>query len=171
MKVWPNEITASGSHCNGAVRVLVVDDNPVNLMVIIGLLESRGLVPLSAADGAQAVELARQLHFDLILMDLQMPILGGLEATSAIRRFEASCARVAVPVVAYSSSSPSAGDLATHGLNGSLAKPCRDQDLEDCLLRWCPAYRAAPDMRGVADGPGGWYTASVISATHSAPQR
>ena len=60
-----------------------MDDNPVNLMVISALLESRGLMPFLAADGAEAVALASGHHFDLILMDLQMPILDGLEATSA----------------------------------------------------------------------------------------
>lgn len=139
---------------NESIRVLVVDDNPVNLMLMSALMESRGLVPLLAADGAEAVALACELHFDLILMDLQMPILDGLGATSAIRRFESSVARPAVPVVAYSSSPPGAGVLAAHGLSGNLGKPCDDQDLEDCLVRWCPAYRSAPAFRGVAHGNG-----------------
>ena len=130
-------------HGDGSVRVLVVDDNPVNLMVISALMESRGLVPWLAGDGAEGVAIACELRFDLILMDLQMPILDGLDATSAIRRFESQSCRSAVPVVAYSSALPGAGVLAMHGINGSLNKPCEDQDLEDCLVQWCPSYRAA----------------------------
>ncbi len=107
------------------------------------MMESKGLVPLLAADGAEAVALAREMHFDLILMDLQMPILDGLAATAAIRRLESSCSRPEAPVVAYSSITLSASVLASHGMNGSLAKPCAEQDLEDCLVQWCPTYRSA----------------------------
>jgi CheY-like chemotaxis protein len=150
------------AHFDSPVRVLVVDDNPVNLAVISALLEWRGMLPLLALDGDEAVALACELHFDLILMDLQMPILDGLGATSAIRRFEADMSRPAVPVIAYSSMSPGAGLLAMHGINGCLSKPCEDQELEDCLVRWCPTYRPtpAPAARGAAHGHSGWQTAS-----------
>ena len=156
LRAWSGEAGASAEtlpadtpwprgHVYGPVRVLAVDDNPVNLMVISALLSSRGLVPQLANDGAEAVALACELDFDLILMDLQMPILDGLGATTAIRRFEADTARLAVPVLAYSSMSVGPGVLSTHGLNGRLVKPCEDQELEDCLVRWCPSYRPAPD--------------------------
>jgi CheY-like chemotaxis protein len=151
--------------------VLVVDDNPVNLMVISALIESRGLVPVLAADGAQAVTLACELHFDLILMDLQMPILDGLGATSAIRRFESSSSRPAVPVVAYSSSSPGASVLTTHGINGSLVKPCGDQELEECLVRWCPTYRPARGALGPTYDNGRCQPASPAAGTSSASLR
>ena len=90
--------------------------------------------------GVETFPLACEMPFDLILMDLQMPILDGLEATAAIRRFESAGSRPAVPVVAYSSVFPGGGILVDHGMNGTLAKPCEDQDLEDCLVRWCPTY-------------------------------
>ncbi len=128
---------------HGSVRVLVVDDNPVNLAVMSAQLASRGLVATLAADGAEAVARALELAFDLILMDLQMPVLDGLDATAAIRRFETGHARAEVPVLAYSNTLPGAGVLAAHGLNGTLAKPCADHELEDCLVRWCPLYQPA----------------------------
>jgi CheY-like chemotaxis protein len=144
-----------GVHSFGAVHVLVVDDNVANRMEISALLASRGLVPSIAEDGAEAVALACERHVDLILMDLQMPILDGLDATSAIRHFERSFSRSAVPVVAYTSRVPGAGLLAMRGLNGGLNKSCEDQDLEDCLVQWCPAYRSAPPLRAVAQGISG----------------
>jgi CheY-like chemotaxis protein len=124
--------------------VLVVDDNPVNLMLISALMEARGVLPLLAADGAEAAALACEMHFDLILMDLQMPILDGWEATAAIRRFESACSRPGVPVVAYSSTPPNARVVEARGMNGILAKPCSDQDLDDCLVRWCPGFHSEP---------------------------
>jgi CheY-like chemotaxis protein len=170
-EVLPSETGGLNAHFLASPRVLVVDDNPANLMVISALMESRGLVPLLAEDGAEAVALACELQFDLILMDLQMPILDGLGATSAIRRFEAYSSRRAVPVVAYSSISPGAGVLATHGINGSLIKPCGDQELEDCLVQWCPTYRSALAVRGVAHGNSCRQPASRAPGTSSASPR
>jgi CheY-like chemotaxis protein len=161
----PNELH------NGSVRVLVVDDNPVNLMLISSLLASRGLVPVLAQDGAEAVTLADELHFDLVLMDLQMPVLDGLTATSEIRRCETNTSRSAVPVVAYFSKSPGAGVLAAHGLNGHVSKPCGDQELEDCLVQWCPAYRPGQTLRGAAQDNRSWNAASRRPGTYSASLR
>ncbi|MDP3223598.1 MAG: response regulator [Rubrivivax sp.] len=154
------------AHCYGPVRVLLVDDNPVNLMLMSALLESRGLVPTLAADGAEAVALACELPFDLVLMDLQMPILDGLGATAAIRRFEADQSRAATPVLAYSSTCPGEKVLSRHGLNGSLSKPCDDQELEDCLVQWCPRYRPSP-VNGMAH----WQAASGASGSSNASLR
>lgn len=170
-EVLPSETGRPSAHAYGTVRVLAVDDNPANLMVISALLESRGLVPMLAADGAEAVALACELQFDLILMDLQMPVLDGLGATSAIRRFETNSSRPAVPVVAYSASVPGARVLAAHGLNGSLAKPCADQELDDCLVQWCPTYHPAPALCGIARDDSGWQPASRNPGTSSASLR
>lgn len=124
-----------------------------------------------AADGAEAVALACKMHFDLILMDLQMPILDGLGATAAIRRFESTCARPAMPVVAYSSALPSAGFLAARGINGSLAKPCDYEELAHCLVRWCPTYDTESTVLG---GPGDnnrWQAANQGPGAQSALRR
>lgn len=135
---------------DGSAHVLVVDDEPVNRMLIAAMLRSRGLAPVLAADGVQAVKLVREQRFDLVLMDLQMPVLGGLAATAAVRRLERALSRPAVPIVAFSSTSPDAGVLAVHGFSGSLSKPCDDAALDACLARWCPTYRRAPTGRAGA---------------------
>lgn len=140
----------SNGHFYGSVRVLVVDDNPVNLVLVSAQLEALGLVPWLAADGAEAVTFACSKRFDLILMDLQMPVIDGFAATSTIRRFERDSARCPVPVIAYSSTTANADALATHGLDGRLSKPCGDQELEDCLVRWCPGYRSTSVDRSVS---------------------
>lgn len=68
-----------------AARVLIVDDEPVNLAVSQCLLEEAGLLVDTAADGLQAVRKAQEASYALILMDMQMPNLNGLEATQQIR--------------------------------------------------------------------------------------
>ncbi len=126
---------------NKSSRLLVVDDNPSNLGVVSEMLEQCGIYALLAADGAEAVALCGELDFDLVLMDLQMPILDGLAATSAIRRNEVFHLRPTVPVVAFSSWQSTDGLLDACGFSGILCKPCSLAQLEACLVRWCPGYR------------------------------
>ena len=66
-------------------RVLLVEDNPINLEVAAELLGSAGLVVETAENGARAVDLALSRRYDLILMDVQMPVMDGLSAATAIR--------------------------------------------------------------------------------------
>ena len=132
---------ASAAACN--TRVLVVDDNPVNLMLVSEMLSCLGIKPVVAEDGAQAVALAGDLQLDLILMDLQMPVLDGLAATIQIRHVERVRSRARVPVVAYTSTGPTPALLGACGIDGLLAKPCDMQALRECLARWCPAAGSA----------------------------
>jgi CheY-like chemotaxis protein len=120
-------------------RILVVDDCPVNQLVVAAMLWRWGITPLVAADGAEAVALACGQDFDLILMDLQMPVLDGLTATRQLRRFELEHACSRAPVVAYTSSLFGVDEqlLRACGIDASLEKPCSAQSLEACLTRWC----------------------------------
>ena len=118
-------------------RILVVDDNPSNLWDARELLARHGLSPIMAGDGAEAVALACGHDFDLILMDLQMPVLDGLEATKQIRRHEREHDSVRASVLAYTSHFPDADLLRDCGVDGVLEKPCSDRALQACLIRWC----------------------------------
>ena len=77
-----------------AARILLVDDDPVNQMVALGLLRRRGWPAVAAANGKEALQILANETFNLILMDLQMPEMDGFETATAIRRREAqsSCA-------------------------------------------------------------------------------
>lgn len=120
------------------LRALVADDNPVNLILASEMLEYFGFQSVLAADGAQAVAIAANNRFDLILMDLQMPVLDGLGATRQIRRSEREQVRTRVPVVAFTSVSGNRCQFSGHGMDDVLEKPCELQAMRDCLLRWCP---------------------------------
>lgn len=130
-----------------SLRVLVADDSPVNRELACALLSHFGVDPVLAADGSQAVRLAREQAFDLVLMDLDMPVMDGLAATGQIRRFDAEHAtHRQVPVVAYTSGPfPSdEGHLRRLGLDAVLRKPCLPRDLAACLERHCPTkFKAA----------------------------
>ncbi len=127
----------------GDLSVLVVDDNPSNLAFADDLLRRLGITPTLAEDGVEAVALAGARTFDLILMDLQMPLLDGLAATKRIRAAEHERAAARVPVLAYTGCAFDGKLLRDCGLDGVLDKPCSAQALQDCLLRWCARDLAA----------------------------
>jgi CheY-like chemotaxis protein len=108
------------------------------------MLRGLGVTPALAENGAEAVALAETQAFDLILMDLQMPVLDGLGATKRIRVFEQERSTARVPVLAYTSCALGGNLLRDCGLD----KPCNAQALQECLVRWCA--RDATSDAGVA---------------------
>ena len=118
------------------VRVLLAEDNQVNQKVAVTMLERLGCRVDVAGNGAEAVELAARLPYDLIFMDLQMPEMDGFEATAAIRRAESAGRRV--PIVALTAHAM-AGDreigLAA-GMDDYLTKPVRPEGLGGMLEKF-----------------------------------
>jgi two-component system, sensor histidine kinase and response regulator len=124
-------------------RVLLAEDNPVNQEVAAELLQAVGLVVDIAGDGEQAVRMARRTPYALILMDMQMPRLDGLQATRALRE---DVAFAAMPIIAMTANafSEDRQTCLDAGMNDHLPKPVDPRVLYACLLRWLPADPAAP---------------------------
>jgi len=117
-------------------RVLLVEDNPVNLKVANAFLNRLGVEVITASDGAEAVEQWRRHRPDLVLMDVQMPVMDGFEATAAIRSEEGDQAHT--PIVALTANAL-AGDeqgCLAAGMDGYLPKPLKMERLEAELVRW-----------------------------------
>ena len=122
-------------------RVLLAEDNPINQEVALALLHGVGLVVETATDGRAAVELALTRAYDLVLMDVQMPELDGLDATRHIR----ARAGGGLPVIAMTANAfgeDRAACLAA-GMNDHVPKPVDPPVLYGTLLRWLPL---PPDM-------------------------
>ncbi|MDX2154575.1 MAG: ATP-binding protein [Bryobacteraceae bacterium] len=117
------------------LRVLLAEDNPVNQKLAARLLERQGHTVFVASDGGQAVEAFRNNHFDVVLMDVQMPGVDGLEATAAIRALESPERRTPIiALTAYAMHGDRERFLAA-GMDDYVSKPVRAEDLHAALLR------------------------------------
>ncbi|MEI8285621.1 MAG: response regulator, partial [bacterium] len=142
------------------VRILIVEDNPINQQVALGVLKNLGLRADAVSDGAEAVHAIKTIHYDLLLMDMQMPIMDGLEATKEIRKYEASLQSKqtahagssllppdsentsvgGVPIIALTANALP-GDRETcikAGMNDYISKPVSAQALADVIECWLP---------------------------------
>ncbi|HTX49903.1 MAG TPA: ATP-binding protein [Caulobacteraceae bacterium] len=107
------------------IRVLVADDHATNQLVVRMMLEQCGMEAVVVEDGAQAVDAAARERFDVILMDMQMPVMGGLEATRLIRQEEREAGRPHAPILMLSANALNEHRDAARqaGADGHVAKP------------------------------------------------
>jgi CheY-like chemotaxis protein len=124
---------------SGQGRVLAADDNAVNKKLITRLLEKAGYVADAVDNGREAVEAVARVDYDAVLMDCQMPVMDGFEATSVIRAAESGRSR-RVPIIALTASAMESDRerCLAAGMDDYLTKPIKPPDLADALARWIP---------------------------------
>lgn len=129
----------------GRKRILLVEDHDINREVLLALLRDAGLQADVAADGVEALERAAGERYDLVLMDLQMPRLNGIDAT---RQLRALPGWEAVPVVAVTANAfaDDRAACAAAGLDDFIAKPVEPEAFYTLLLRWLGAGDAASEQ-------------------------
>jgi CheY-like chemotaxis protein len=154
---------ADAEACEASLRrrhpgayLLVAEDEPVSREIALDLLLSAGLRVDTAADGEAALDLARGRRYDLILMDMQMPRLNGVDATRAIR---AESPNTATPIVAMTANAFESDRrlCLDAGMNDHIGKPVEPALLFQTVLKWLDHPPAGPSARkGSSDpDPGG----------------
>ena len=119
-------------------KILLVEDNPVNREVAVGMLETLGCVAHSAENGRLALDAINNHAFDAVLMDCNMPVMDGLAATAELRRREQNAGGARLPIIALTANAME-GDRERYlaaGMDDFLSKPFSQQQLAALLKRW-----------------------------------
>ncbi len=122
----------------GTVRILVAEDEGINRLFITSILRSKGFKVSAVGNGAEAASLAASEHFDLVLMDIGMPVLGGLEATARIRSEEFTSGRSRTPILALTAYAYKS-DIDTcfeAGMDDFISKPLDEALLFEKIAEW-----------------------------------
>jgi signal transduction histidine kinase/CheY-like chemotaxis protein/HPt (histidine-containing phosphotransfer) domain-containing protein len=122
------------------LRLLLAEDNAINIMVVAEYLTEWGVTYDVASNGKEALALVQQHTYDLVLMDLQMPLLNGYEAATAIRSLEGEQYQN-LPIIAFTASARADYQerILDAGINDMIGKPFRPKDLYALLVRYGPA--------------------------------
>ena len=124
-----------GQQSSIGLRILIVEDNEINRAVVRGMLRADGHSVTEVHDGAAAVEIASKNDFDLILMDISMPIMDGRTATRAIRSGVGKCSNVPIIALTANAMAKEQEAFIKDGMNGVLTKPLSRRALKDVLQR------------------------------------
>ncbi|MDH5667062.1 MAG: response regulator, partial [Nitrospira sp.] len=146
---------ADTSHDFGGAKVLLVEDNDLNREFITELLTGMHLMVHEAVNGEEAVAKVQAGDYDLVLMDVQMPVMDGLEATRRIRALgqTAGCERfVSLPIIAMTAMAMAQDKVSTiqAGMTSHLTKPIDSDQLIVTLTKWLPADRHPTQTRPMA---------------------
>jgi signal transduction histidine kinase/ActR/RegA family two-component response regulator len=153
-KVVSKTIESISEQTEIALRVLAAEDNAINQLVLKTLLHQMGVEPTVVENGQLAVTAWEEGEWDVILMDIQMPVMDGLTATALIRERERTLGREPTPIVALTANAMAhqVEQYVAAGMNGHVAKPIQAAELFDALTRAAVPQQAKP---------GGGFTAEV----------
>ena len=120
-------------------KALVVDDNPGNITVTIGMLARHGITPQTAETGAEAVEMVKSGRYDIVFMDHMMPDMDGVDATMRIRAMDGEYYRN-LPIIALSANvvADAKALFFNAGMNDFIGKPIKGSELNRALHKWLP---------------------------------
>ncbi len=119
-----------------SMKILIAEDNPVNQKVAVKMLERLGVVPDVVSSGKEAVDAVRNVHYDIVLMDVQMPEMDGLEATRTIRALEKDKRHTTIIAMTANALQGDRERCLQAGMDDYLSKPVKQQELRGMLEKW-----------------------------------
>ncbi|KAB2641820.1 MAG: response regulator [Verrucomicrobia bacterium] len=135
--------------------VLLAEDNITNQQVALSILKHLGLQADGVANGAEAVFAVTSRPYDLVVMDVQMPVMDGLEATRQIRRLRSTASKPSLPIIAMTANAIQ-GDRSKcleAGMNDYVSKPVSPQGLAEVLGKWLPGPEPGLHDLSTPDSP------------------
>ncbi|TWR41336.1 response regulator [Xanthomonas vasicola] len=153
------------------MRILLVEDNPVNLLVAQKLLAVLGFEADTATDGEAALSRMESTRYDMVFMDCQMPVLDGYAATRHWRALETESGGRPVPIVAMTANAM-AGDrerCLAAGMDDYLSKPVAREQLDACLQRWLPRQALLPGPSTTGQATHAHESASAAAQARALP--
>jgi len=127
----------------GNLRILLAEDNPVNAILARALLERSGCSVVTVATGEEAVAALEAGPYDMVLMDLHMPVLDGFGATARIRSFSGRVAKTPIIALTAAASEEDRRECREAGMDDFITKPLDPRALQQLLSRWTPAPEKA----------------------------
>ena len=122
-------------------RVVIIDDQPTNLKLLAAVLAAEGFEVLTATDAASGLELIEQQRPDIVLTDIQLPDMDGLEMTRQLKRAAATSEMIVIAVTAYAMATDERDALAA-GCDGFITKPIDTRTLGSTIAGYVAAARA-----------------------------
>jgi CheY-like chemotaxis protein len=119
-------------------KILIAEDNPINAKLLNKLLQNVGHECQIVVNGVEAVKSVATEHFDIVLMDIEMPVLSGLEATRIIRKSEEENGLPAIPIVGISANARASfyETALNNGFNEYITKPYLKEDVYEAIRKW-----------------------------------
>ncbi len=133
--------------------VLIVEDNDINREVARAILQAAGHRVELAENGEEAVAAVQAQEFDVVLMDIQMPVLDGVAATRQIRALAHPASGVPIIAMTASSLPQQVGAYFGAGMNGHVGKPFKRDELVAAVVRWSRRLAAEPPAQAILDRP------------------
>ncbi|HEX7492147.1 MAG TPA: ATP-binding protein [Candidatus Limnocylindrales bacterium] len=130
-------------------RILLVEDNEINRKIACAILNRLGYSPDVAVDGFEAIRIASQIPYDLILMDCQMPGMDGFEATRKLRALEDGKSHVAIVALTANATAADRDFCLAAGMDDYLSKPVRSAALRETMTRWLADLESSGGARPV----------------------
>jgi len=141
---------------NFDAKIMLVEDNIINQEVAIEMLDFLGITPVLASNGIEAVEIFKINNFDLVLMDCQMPIMDGYEASRLIRQYEKEEGLARTPILALTANAMTTDKAlcVDAGMDDHIPKPVTDDFLQKMLQKWLmPNRNESNDNMAEVDAP------------------